>query len=44
MNRNILSGALCVLLLTLSVSVEAQQPKQIIRIGLIFLESTPGEL
>jgi putative tryptophan/tyrosine transport system substrate-binding protein len=38
MNRKVFGGALCAMLLALSVSVAAQQPKKVPRIGLL----TPG--
>ena len=38
MNRKVFGGALCAMLLALSVSIEAQQPKKVPRIGLL----TPG--
>ena len=39
MNRNIFSVALWVLLLALSVSAEAQQPKKVFRIGFLYPNS-----
>ena len=35
MNRKVFGGALCAMLLALSVSVEAQQPKKVPRIGFL---------
>ena len=39
MSKNILSGALCVLLVALSFSAEAQQPKTMARIGVLRSDS-----
>src|SRR5215471_8796049 len=42
MNRNIFSGALCVLLLTVSFAAQAQQTKIILRIGYLSPRSGPS--
>ena len=42
MSRNIFTVALCALLLAFSVSVEAQQPKKVPRIGVLTGPPDPG--